>query len=57
MDGKPAGETPPQDPGGENPGSVARTDDSPEQFGPMELVRQLKDDGRALLVFQRAERR
>jgi len=52
MDGKPTDERP-------SPGEAA--DEAPrsgaeEDYGPLELTRLAKDDGRALLVFRHAER-
>ena len=53
MEGKPTGPSEPGAPREQGPGAVAASDDT-ERFGLVELVRQVKEDGRALLVYRRA---
>jgi hypothetical protein len=54
MDRKPAGESTPEDARRERSRPAGTKAEAPERFGPLELLRDVKDDGRVLLVFQRA---
>ncbi len=52
MPGKPPEPPAPKPPGGETAGGGTRAD---ERFGPVLIARHSKDDGRALILYRRAD--
>jgi hypothetical protein len=43
-------------PASESPGEGRRDEQAKERFGPLDVERHVKDDGRALILFAHAER-